>query len=408
MLFHYAIMKILIATQNSVFQNQPVGGAETSLKLLGEHLAKNGHDVYYLTLNLSIKNIPHQKINSNELKVQIIQPSLLKRLSFKFLYKITRSSRLYHGFVFSSFHPAINELTRDKSFDITHCFYEPGIVKSLISLKNINGFKIVLRIAGLKWVEEIQKRPAQKQTYEKIFNAIDAFNFISFGIEQLYAQNVRRLGMKIMPKPKLVLDIGVPSKVRKLSWKRRSKSQDVLRIVMVARFSDYQKRQDLLVEALTMVSPECKVILTLIGEGTNKSNVKALADNLGVHEKVKFVPFVRKQRELWNILLKNDLMVHACDYEGLCKSIIESMAIGLPVLVSDVSPLNKYIKNGQNGFLVTNTSKAWAEAIEVQFRNRERLDEVSVNSRQFAFENYDPNLNVLEYVSFFTWLRKNK
>ena len=37
------------------------------------------------------------------------------------------------------------------------------------------------------------------------------------------------------------------------------------------------------------------------------------------------------------------------DDEGLCKSVLEAMMVGIPVLCSDVPALNGYIDHGING-----------------------------------------------------------
>ncbi|KEO73471.1 hypothetical protein EL17_11220 [Anditalea andensis] len=139
----------------------------------------------------------------------------------------------------------------------------------------------------------------------------------------------------------MTLDIGVSPSAQKVKWTRRSLSGNRLNIVMVGRFSDYQKRQDLLVEALAIILKGYRVHLTFIGDGMKKEAIQSRVNDLGMDECITFLPFFNKQQELWQVLLNSDLLVHACDYEGLCKSIIESMALGLPVLVSDVTPLNR-------------------------------------------------------------------
>ncbi|KEO73472.1 hypothetical protein [Anditalea andensis] len=100
-------MKILIATQNNVFQNQIVGGAETSLKLLGEHLVKEGHIVHYITINLSLQKVIKREFDFNGMNITVIVPSWTGRLALKCLFKLTRGKKLYNQYLYSCFKPAI-------------------------------------------------------------------------------------------------------------------------------------------------------------------------------------------------------------------------------------------------------------------------------------------------------------
>lgn len=397
-------MNILIATQASVFHNQIVGGAETSLKLLGEYLADEGHAVHYLTINLSLHNIDKLEFDNKGVSIKIIQPSLPSRLALKVLYKITRSKQLYDFFIYRCFKQAIDHLAPIHNYDIAHCFYEAGIMDSMIALKNKYNFKIVVRIAGLKWVEEIQRKPSHARYYEKIFNHVDGLNFISTGIELLFDKYVNEFGIKLKTKPKITLDIGVSTKALKIQWSRSPSRAEGLHLVMVARFSDYQKRQDLLIDALALLPSDLNLKLTFIGEGVNKDFIQQRVNELGLQDKVVFLPFFNNQKKLWNTLATSDFLVHACEYEGLGKIIIEALAVGLPVLVSDVSPLNRYIKDGFNGFIVENTAEAWAEAISRQYHDRKRLDEISINGQNYVQQKHDPVINVKNYEIFFNSL----
>jgi len=66
-----------------------------------------------------------------------------------------------------------------------------------------------------------------------------------------------------------------------------------------------------------------------------------------------------------------------------------------------VPPINKYIIDRENGFLVNNEPSAWANKIEELITNEDLRNKVSSNSIEYIRNNYDPNRNVDFYVDHF-------
>ena len=113
-----------------------------------------------------------------------------------------------------------------------------------------------------------------------------------------------------------------------------------------------------------------------------------------------------EQQQLWQEMRQADLLCHACDYEGTSKIILESMALGLPVLASDVTPVNDYVIDGYNGFLVDNDPAMWAEKITALACDKSERIRVSLNSMAYINENYNPFNNVSLYESHFDEILK--
>ncbi len=169
---------------------------------------------------------------------------------------------------------------------------------------------------------------------------------------------------------------------------------------MATRFSSYQKRQDILVEAVNKITGKIPFKLTLIGSGPERSRIQNYIYENDLQDKITVLPFL-PQVKLWNLMLKSDLLCHSVEYEGLGKIIIESMAMGLPVLTSNVTPMNSYINDGDNGFLVGNDPKLWAERIIELYDNYQKRKTVSNNSIGFIKEYYNPDKNISIYTKNF-------
>ncbi|MDP9142741.1 MAG: glycosyltransferase family 4 protein [Pseudomonadota bacterium] len=116
-------------------------------------------------------------------------------------------------------------------------------------------------------------------------------------------------------------------------------------IVMVARFSD-QKRQDDLIRA-TAAFP-IPVRVRFIGDGERRSACEALAASLGLSEQVEFLGHLPSAEDE---LRKADIFVLSSNYEGLPLSILEAMRAGLPVVASSVGGVADAVADGSTGLL---------------------------------------------------------
>ena len=383
-------MNILFLTNKSAFQNGVFGGAESSIRLLSEHLLNNGHSVDYMTKNRTGRFWPRiMSVNRNGVKLHIFHTTYGYRRR-KFVRKLNDWFLERH----------VRSLAKSQQIGIAYCFYETENVQLLLRVSKQLGYpKVVMRMAGIQWYEMCLRDPSLVPVYCDIFNRIDAVNYISSGLQNMVEDRLAELQMTVQFKYAFVADIG--SSVRP----GRTASYDSLlaepfRVVMATRFSNYQKRHDVLVRAIAALGSAYSVCLTLIGDGGQRANIQKLVDQLGITDRVEFVPFLA-QDALWSEFQASHLLCHACDHEGLGKIIIEAMAVGLPVLVSDVEPLNTYITDGENGFLVENEPEQWARKLELLMSDSSSRTLVSNKAMEWVKAYYDPVHNVNRYIEQF-------
>ena len=105
--------------------------------------------------------------------------------------------------------------------------------------------------------------------------------------------------------------------------------------------------------------------LTLIGDGSERSDLEKLVEELQLQDHVKFVGY-KSQQEVREYLQQTDVFVLPSFAEGVPVSLMESMATGVPVIATQVGGVSELVDNGVNGYLVpAGDSVSLAEKMEI-------------------------------------------
>lgn len=99
-------------------------------------------------------------------------------------------------------------------------------------------------------------------------------------------------------------------------------------LVHVGRFT-YAKDHDTLLRAFALLRAQRPATLVLIGDGEDEARVRALCTELRLDEDVRFMGFTRNP---YKLLARGTLSVLTSRFEGLPNVLIESMAVGVPIL----------------------------------------------------------------------------
>ncbi len=133
------------------------------------------------------------------------------------------------------------------------------------------------------------------------------------------------------------------------------------RVLTVASLKK-QKNQKLLLDAIAKID-EPNVVLTIVGEGAERSALEAHAQNLRISDRVRFAGFQEDPTPFYQTA---DLFALSSDYEGFGNVIVEALAAGLPVVSTDCpSGPGEILNSDRLGELVpVGDAAALAAAIE--------------------------------------------
>ena len=130
------------------------------------------------------------------------------------------------------------------------------------------------------------------------------------------------------------------------------KLEKVYDIVFVGNVNREKGIYDLIKAVAILANGGAKTKAVIIGEGPEKSQAIELAQRLDVKDRLEFLGYISSPTELASLIRKTKLFVLPSYTEGLPRAMIESMYLGVPVLVTPAGGIKYVIRDGKNGFLV--------------------------------------------------------
>jgi glycosyltransferase involved in cell wall biosynthesis len=147
-----------------------------------------------------------------------------------------------------------------------------------------------------------------------------------------------------------------------------------------------------LLEAISKVRNEYpNVALYLVGDyGVGKyQNYKSDVDSIIKLMKLDNVFFLGWRYDAAKILSMMDIYALPSLSEGVPRSIVEAMALGKPVVATDVGGVSETVIDGQNGFVVKPKDvNGFAKALLTLAKDKQLRKKMGDNGRKIAFEKY--------------------
>jgi len=125
----------------------------------------------------------------------------------------------------------------------------------------------------------------------------------------------------------------------------------------IGRFVE-KKGFEYAIRAMKLVTAKTKNIsLILIGDGPLRKQLENLVSELDLKDYVKFVGWADKNTlvdyySLADVVLVPSIVTDSGDTEGMPVVVLEALAMGKPIIASNVGGISDFIESGKNGFLV--------------------------------------------------------
>jgi glycosyltransferase involved in cell wall biosynthesis len=131
--------------------------------------------------------------------------------------------------------------------------------------------------------------------------------------------------------------------------------------------------------------------IELIGDGTQADALRSLAHELGLVDRITFRGWLTSD-EVRTAMRQATILVHPSPDlgDGVPNVIKEAMAVGTPVIASEVAGIPELLDNGRNGMLVPPKDvKALAHAIQALLASNTLRQQYADAARQYAEQRFD-------------------
>ena len=271
--------------------------------------------------------------------------------------------------------PYTRELLDHSEYDLIHAFFAlpcgyiarkyRGRVPYMVSLRgsDVPGFNV--RLAKVE--------PLLKPVFRRVLRDAAAVQANSEGLRDLALRTAESAEIEIIYN-------GVDcERFRPSPPPERT---EALHLISVSRLIERKGVSDL-IEALPRAKAALgNIRLTVVGEGNLESELKAQAVRLGVAEDIEWLGFIEHD-ELPELYNRADIFVLPSHYEGMSNSLLEAMAAGLAVVVTDTGGTRELFRH--NGRIVAAGSPgSIAEAVIELGSDYRELEACATRSRKTA------------------------
>jgi len=343
------------------------GGGGIAAKKLAVGFIKLGYEVDYVTT--WFKGLKKYEvvdgINVHRIKVlgrkELPTGSMLSLISFPFLaYKKASELCKKHKYNF------IN----------THFTVPTGPLGVWMSKKY--KIKNILSIHGGDIYDPSKKNSPHKKWY---FRAV--VNWVLNNSDFIVAQssNTKDNAKKYYKCRKEISIIPLPYEMvnfKKISRKELGLKDDKKYLIGVGRLVK-RKGFEYLIKSLKLLNENVECLI--IGDGPEKENLKQLAINLGVEQRVNLLGYLSEEDKKFQYLAVSDIFVLSSLHEGFGIVLQEAMQVGLPIIATNIGGQVDFIKDGENGFLVNiKDEESIADSAKKILNSNDSINEFSKNN----------------------------
>ena len=181
----------------------------------------------------------------------------------------------------------------------------------------------------------------------------------------------------------------------------RYKESETINVLFLGKLCKEKGVYDIIEASKLVKSPNIKI--NLYGDGDIEEFEKLIKEN-NLQEKIKIMGWI-SGREKDEALNNSDIFILPSYSEGLPMSILEAMAIGLPIISTPVGGIPEAVEDGADGFLVSpGDYNALAEKIDSLASNKPQREQMGQRGYEIAREKFDVNVIISQLKEIYNEL----
>ncbi|QDI89976.1 N-acetyl-alpha-D-glucosaminyl L-malate synthase BshA [Salicibibacter halophilus] len=306
-----------------------VGGSGVVATELGKRLAEKGHEIHFITSSLPFRlerayaNIYFHEVEVNQYQIFRYPP-----------YDLTLASKMA-------------EVTEKHGLDLLHVHYAVPHAVSAALAKDMSGgdVKVMTTLHGTD-ITVLAHDPSLQNIIRYGINRSDKVTAVSrFLVNQTRDQldisrHMEPIYNFVPPR------ISVPANQHALRrWYGIKDDEDV--IVHMSNFRPVKRVEDV-IQAFCLIRKEKASKLLLIGDGQERHSIEKLVEAKGLYDDVLFLG---NQSRIYELVSLADVMLLLSEKESFGLTALEAMAVGVPVIGTNIGGLPEVISDGETGII---------------------------------------------------------
>ncbi|MFX0203921.1 MAG: glycosyltransferase family 4 protein [Candidatus Hodarchaeota archaeon] len=209
--------------------------------------------------------------------------------------------------------------------------------------------------------------------------------------------NIRRFGIPVGRIDVIYSGVNIDDfELKRVNLRRR---RNKIRIVSISRIDEGKGIRDIIEAAKGIEEKEINFEFNLVGDGHLVANYQRLVNSYNLGGKVKFLGYMKNIRE---VLLASDIFVSASYSEGFPLTIVEAMACGLPVVVTDAGGVTEIVDDKVNGLVVEKGNRQQLkESLLLMMKNSTVRWEYGRKGREKVVANFSMDRMIAQYISVY-------
>jgi colanic acid/amylovoran biosynthesis glycosyltransferase len=326
----------------------------------------------------AISDVPVRRALGAQLRLAGRRPGLLLRMWWRAIRgNVTSPKFLLRAVVAAWGAPALAESVTAQGVDRLHAHWgtHSALLAHLLSLLTGAPYSVTLHAHDLH-VE-------QTMLAEKLRGASDVVT-----ISEHNAELIRRNHPDVADRT-VVVHCGVDT--RALSFRPPDQPDPMpARIVTVAGLRAFKGHRYLLDALALLRARGSSVACDLVGDGPLRDELEAVAGDDVVFHGAVDVGAALEIVQSSTLFVMPSVVLADGRRDGIPVALIEAMALGVPVIATDVSGIPELVRDGDTGVLVPQRdAAALAEAIESLLDDPPRRRQLAVNARKLVEQEFD-------------------
>ena len=252
------------------------------------------------------------------------------------------------------------------------------------------------RAAGVKHIITTEHLPMNRPFLKSKILKGFATRFVDCVISVSMDNRKHLINNHRVPERKIrVIYNGIPDPMREGASIREypGSGENIFRVALVGSLLP-KKGQREAVEAISGLDE--RIHLYLAGEGRMEQPLKEMVRNHGLENRVHFMGYVD---DVFGFLGDKDLLLVPSSVEATPYTVIEGMAMGVPVIASGIYGIPEMIEDGRTGILIDRDNLE--SAIRSMFENRSLLLDISRESRTHYESSFQVEKSVNETMNIY-------